>query len=238
MILKNHRSGTNTALHIRKLIDTYSFEKRHRSGKTKAGAAFVRKDFKRERLLLIGFGGTISSGYTPTEETIVPLFPSPAIKQIEYINLFGTSNLKKDSIDLLAKDSRKITDQDAQTLLDILHLVPHEKILITAGTYMLPVISLAILECCQDLHKAVALTGSILPAGFVASEADANIWSAISILNNHPLADVRQLAVMLVFHGRVFKTKEEFQKLNLHPPTLKHLVIQYPLTTVPTDNIL
>lgn len=226
------------ALDIKKVVGAYSFEKRRQSGKTKTARKFIKKSFKKERILLIGFGGTISSGYTPTQETIVPLSPSPAIKQIEFINLFGISRIQEDHIDLLAKDSRNITDEDLRVLLDMLHLSSHRKILITAGTYLLPQISLAVLECCQGLSKAVALTGSILPAGFAASDANANIWSALSVLNSHVFDESRKIAAMLVFHGRVFKTRQELEWLNLHPPQLKHLVVQYPLTTFPTDNIL
>lgn len=226
-------------LNIRKLIKGYSFEKRSQAGATKAAKKLIKKDFRKSSILLIGFGGTISSGYTPTHETIVPLFPSPAIKQIEYINLFGTSNLTYDNLDLMAKDSRAIVNADVELLLDIIHLAPHKKILITGGTYMLPKIALSILLCCNNARKIVALTGSILPAGFVASEADANIWSALSILSYCSSHEKEKRSrAMLVFHGRVFDTKEALEKLDLHPKRMRNLVIQYPLTTVPTDNVL
>ncbi len=226
-------------LDVAKIIRDYSFPKRKRAGKTKGAAAFIKKSFRKGNVLLVGFGGTISSGYTPTRETIVPLFPSPAIKQIEYINLFGISKLSHDSIDLLAKDSRLIVNADVETLLDVLHLTPQNKVLITGGTFMLPKVALVILRTCQGLHKTVALTGSILPAGFVASEADANIWSAISILNYSSAHKVaKKLSVMLVFHGRVFETVEEIKNLDLHPKSMRKLVIQYPLTTVPVDGVL
>jgi len=226
-------------LDIKKIIRSYSFEKRSRSGKTKHAKKYIGRKFKKDRILLIGFGGTISSGYTPTNEMIVPLFPSPAIKQIDYINLFGISKLKYDNIDLLTKDSRMIVNADIETLLDIIHLAPHKKILITSGTYMLPKVALAILGTCRETNKNIALTGSILPAGFVASEADANIWSALSILNYSATVEKgKQLRVLLVFHGRVFETKAQLEKLDLHPEVMSKLVIQYPLTIVPTGNIL
>ncbi len=225
-------------LDIKRVIKTYSFEKRLRTGKTERARRHIKNKFKTGSILLVGFGGTISSGYTPTRETIVPLFPSPAIKQIEYVNLFGTSNLRYDNIDVLAKDSRKITDEDMELLLDIIHLAPQKSVLITAGTYMLPKIGLCILSCFRGTSKTVALTGSILPAGFVASDADANIWSALSILNFAARDKQAEPKVMVVFHGRVFDTKEALAKLDLHPKRMKNLVIQYPLTTVPTNNVL
>lgn len=221
-------------------IKNYSFEKRRVAGKIGAAQKLVRGKKNHRAILLIGYGGTISSGYTPTKETIVPLHPSPAIKQIEYMNLFGTSNLQFEHADLLAKDSRYITSSDLETLLDVLNLVPHKKILITAGTYMLPKIACAIIDNCHGEHKVIALTGSILPAGFVASDADANIWSALSILNYKAVSSPSDtgVSVIVVFHGRVFEKRQEIQKLNLHPKKMRDLVIQYPLTTVPTNNAL
>ncbi len=220
-------------------IKNYSFPERKSGGNIHAAEKMITGKTNENAVLLIGYGGTISSGYTPTKETIVPLFPSPAIKQIEYMNIFGTSNLEFESIDALSKDSRDILVEDLFMLLDILHLVPHTKVLITTGTYMLPKISLFIQQNSEDMpHKVIVLTGSILPAGFVASDADANIWSALTVLNYRATTITESSQTLLVFHGRVFETKAEFESLNLHPAQLENLVIQYPLTSVPTGDIL
>ncbi len=222
------------AIDPRKLGAAYGFAKRSASQKAKA-KSLVKSSFKKSRILLIGFGGTISSGYTPTKETIVPLFPSPAIKQIDYFNLFKISALAYDHIDLAAKDSRKINEEDLRILLDAIHLASNEKILITAGTYLLPKIAETLFYGCADTKKNIVLTGSILPAGFVASDADANIWSAITTLN---MPDQKVPSVSLVFHGRVFSTPGELKKLNLHPKAMHDMVIQYPLSSVPVDGVL
>lgn len=219
-------------------LSEYDFLRRKKRGDTKPAERLVRGKKNANALLLVGYGGTISSGYTPTRETIVPLFPSPAIKQIEYVNLFGTSCLEFESIELLAKDSRELTAGDLELLLDVLHLTPHKRTLISAGTYMLPKLTALIQNHHTRTEKHIALTGSILPAGFVASDADANIWSAISVLNDRAASTAHVNSTFLVFHGRVFDDHKAIQKLNLHPQKMHDLVIQYPLTTVPTNNIL
>ena len=119
-----------------KLIREYSFSQRKKLGITKKAEKIVKKSFRREHILLIGYGGTISSGYTPTHETIVPLAPSPAKKSIDYINIFSTAKIETDHIPLLDKDSREVTDDDMYLLFDILMLCPNEKVLITVGTYL------------------------------------------------------------------------------------------------------
>ncbi|MBI3573730.1 asparaginase [Candidatus Kaiserbacteria bacterium] len=218
---------------VARIVKAYSLRKGKKTKK------FSGKKSNKSHILLLGCGGTISSGYTPTYETIVPLHPSPAIKQIDYLNLFKISNIKYDRLDLLAKDSRKIAHADIIELLDLLHRVPNRKILITAGTYMLPKIAKIIALTCKDLKKSIVLTGSILPAGFVASDADANIWSALTVLNHLEAEGLdTKFNVLLVFHGRVFSSVKEFKKLNLHPKAMRKMVIQYPLSSVPVDGVL
>ena len=221
-----------------KIARDYSFENRGKTNVLLPARKLLSKKFRKSRILLIGFGGTISSGYTPTHETIVPLHPSPAIKQIKYLNLFGISNIPYDRLDFLAKDSREITTKDIAELLDVIHMVPNDKILITAGTYMLPKIAEIIARVCGQLSKRVVLTGSILPAGFVASDADANIWSAITVLNNTQKPPHKESRIFIVFHGRVFSSVQEFQKLNFHQKKTQKMVIQYPLSVVPVKGVL
>ena len=84
----------------------------------------------------------------------------------------------------------------------------------------------------------MVLTGSILPAGFVARDADANIWSAITALDLSEKATSKDLKTHAVFHGRVFSTAKELKKLNLHPKKMQKMVIQYPLSSVPVEGIL
>ena len=194
--------------------------------------------FSKEKLLLLGAGGTISSGYTPTDETIVPLSPSPAIKQLEYIKLFGISRSDYNNVDAFAKDSRDIDANDLLLLLKIIYMCPNDRVFVTAGTYLLPKLAY-ITKLAMKMfksNKVVVFTGSILPAGFMASDADANVWSSITMINylyKNNLSDV-----YLVFHGETYTSEDDLEKLDLHPYSMRKMVIQYPLHTVPVYGIL
>jgi L-asparaginase/Glu-tRNA(Gln) amidotransferase subunit D len=207
-------------------------------GYTDCAKRYLDDTFSQDHLLLIGYGGTISSGYTPTDETIVPLAPSPAKKSIEFMNAFQNSKLKFDHIPLLDKDSRDVTDDDLYTLFDIIFLSKNRKILITVGTYLWPKITKALFLFSGKIGtKKIISTGSMLPAGFLASDAEANIWSAITLLNfiDHTFSGTP--FVGFVFHGNTYATKESLDTLDLHPKDIENMVIQYPLSTIPVIGI-
>jgi L-asparaginase/Glu-tRNA(Gln) amidotransferase subunit D len=174
------------------------------------------KKFHKERLLLIGFGGTISSGYSPVTETIVPLYQSQAVNTLSFINSLGVNHLKFDNLGLVAKDSRELTSEDLYDLLDALHASPNTSALITCGTYNLARVAEVVLRGCEGLDKIIGLTGSAMPAGYFNSDAGANILSALSIIDyakKHKTGHGGR--VLLVFHGKVYESLEEFRSVDL-----------------------
>jgi L-asparaginase/Glu-tRNA(Gln) amidotransferase subunit D len=220
------------------LIENYSFSERKKNWLIKKAEKFIKKSFLKKHLLLIGYGGTISSWYSPTNETIAPLPPSPAKRSIDFMNYFYTSNIITDHIPLLDKDSRDITDDDICLLLDILILCPNEKILITVWTYLAPKITEVIFLLKSVLeNKKIVITGSILPAGFVASDAEANIWSAILLLNYIWKEKIEEPFVALAFHGNTYSNQWELHTLDLHPEGMQNMIIQYPLSNIPISDI-
>lgn len=216
---------------VKALLQEYQDSNRKWLSSTVTEELLVRLKEGSQDVIIIGFGGTISSGYSPTRETIIPLDHSPAKKEIEYINNFKISDIRYSEIRLCAKDSRELMKEDFFTLLTTLEYLSGKKILITCGTYLLPKISELILSF-EFQNTSIAVTGSILPAGFLGSDASQNIWSAITILlhtNNFTGA---------IFHGRTFTTISALHDLNLHPKETENMVIQYPLSTIPVDGIL
>lgn len=140
-----------------------------------------------DTLAVIGIGGTISSGYSPSLETIIPLPSSPAKVAIDKVQRFGINCNRITSIDLFAKDSRDINDEDIYLLLDFINTIKNKTVLITCGTYMLPKIAYCVHRCANDRQKVTGLTGSMLPAGFTGSDADANIISTFALINIHKI---------------------------------------------------
>lgn len=184
-------------------------------------------------LAAIGVGGTISSGYSPGLETIIPLPSSPARVAIDEMQRFGINQDKVTSIDLFAKDSRDITDEDIYFLLDFISTVKNRTALITCGTYMLPKIAYIVHRCANYQNKIIGFTGSMLPAGFTGSDAAANVISTLSIINMNKAKNNYGL-VFASFHGS-YAEGEELLKMDLHPPSSSDLVFVYPQTSIPAS---
>lgn len=73
----------------------------------------------------------------------------------------------------------------------------------------------------------------MLPAGFSNSDADANIWSAVTILDIYTKYFKEISKVALVFHGHVYDSKEQIENLDLHPETSKDIILGYPDLRLP-----
>ncbi|GAB0174970.1 MAG: hypothetical protein HHAS10_08490 [Candidatus Altimarinota bacterium] len=216
------------------LISQYSFLGREKNGLLTNTKAYFDDTFLTEKILFIGFGGTISSGYSPSQETIIPLIDSPALRSVDYLNNFGISAIEYNHIPLLAKDSRMIDDEDIYKLLDVIFLCPNQKICITVGTYLGPRVALILFLLASELdNKKVVFTGSMLPSGFASSDADANIWSALTLLEMYTKYFQEIPKVAIVFHGRIYDSKEEIEKLDLHPERSKDIILEYPDFTIP-----
>jgi L-asparaginase/Glu-tRNA(Gln) amidotransferase subunit D len=212
----------------------YSFFNREKEWLIDVARQYFNETFSAENILFIGYGGTISSGYSPSWETIIPLIDSPAIRSVDYLNNFSISNIEYNHIPLLAKDSRMINDEDIFLLLDIIFLCPNQKICITLGTYLGPRIALILSILSSQLgNKKIIFTWSMLPSGFASSDADANIWSAITTLELYSKYFREVPKVGFVFHGQVYDTKDQIEKINLHPESSKDIILEYPDLLLP-----
>jgi len=99
--------------------------------------AQAKFDNNSNTIALIGTGGTLSSAYSPRNETIIPgRYAAAGIVLNNLKSNFGVVDYPFSSIDLFAKDSRDVTNDDLKFLIDFISSIENEKILIVTGTYM------------------------------------------------------------------------------------------------------
>ena len=103
---------------------------------------------------------------------------------------------------VFSKDSRDITEQDRQKLLDAIVSSPHENIIITHGTFTMRETA-EFLEKGLPEGKKVVITGAMIPiTGFTSSDAGFNLGYAIGLLGS------LQPGVYLSMNGGVFTPSE------------------------------
>jgi L-asparaginase/Glu-tRNA(Gln) amidotransferase subunit D len=170
-------------------------------------------------LAILAFGGTIQSAYVPAQENIVPVPMNPGFERIaELEQRFGIARKEVTGAILVAKDSREITNADLIQLIHTIEQIPNKRILISCGTYMLPLISRAL-----DVHfrqrksdKIIGIIGSWLPASQQGQDVDFNIGGGIAAIN--ALNEVNYKGIVFAqFHGEIF-AGDDILKLSLHPP--------------------
>lgn len=192
-----------------------------------------------ETFAIVGIGGTFNSAYSPARETIMPVRAQAAKYTINFLQ--GSFMINKDPfsyIDLFAKDSRDITDDDLVFLLDLFHVLETRRACLICGTYMLPRIALLLKAYQQNIKPVTAVTGSILPMGFTASDAPLNLFSAITAVNYHTsFSDNKHNKIIAIFHGQIFEAREALSQMNLHPKDTENTLILYPQAFVPAATI-
>lgn len=166
---------------------------------------------------LFAFGGTIQSAYIPDQETIAPVMMNPAFERMDELHRqFGIASPAITAAILQAKDSRHITDQDMIQLIHTLQLIDNKRILLTCGTYMLPVIAklLARHLGTGKSDKLIGITGSMLPLSQEAQDADLNIGGTLAALHAFALFGQKGI-VFAQFHGNLY-INEDLDTLDLH----------------------
>lgn len=181
-------------------------------------------------VFLVEAGGTLSSGYDPSVETIRPYAARAAWNILSNLKeVFGIVKGNLIPVTIFSKDSRDIENGDLELLLGVIDRIDSKRILVTCGTWMMPRISELLMRTERRPGQSIALTGSMLPHGFSMSDAALNVVSALTILNERKARGAD--GVCVVFHGEVFDTLNSVRGLNLH---VKEPFIGYPQTSVPT----
>lgn len=145
------------------------------------------------KILFIQTGGTIDKDYPRQTKGYAFEINEPAVKEIlEKINpAFDyevISVLRKDSLDLTAKDRKKI--------FEICERADFNKIVITHGTDTM-IETARFLSEVKD--KTIVLTGAFKPSKFSNSDADFNVGAAIGAVG------VLGRGVYIVMNGMVFE---------------------------------
>lgn len=79
--------------------------------------------------------------------------------------------------DIFQKDSRFITDEDREKLYELCMKVPEEKIIITHGTFTMPITAKFLWS--REVKKTIILTGAMIPANKENSDALFNLGAAV-----------------------------------------------------------
>jgi L-asparaginase len=109
------------------------------------------------------------------------------------------------SIESIAeKDSRDITDEDRQKIVNAIDSSPDENIIVTQGTFTMKQTAQYIEQHMKSGKKKVILTGSMIPVkGFVVSDAGFNLGFSVASLWGGA-----EPGVYICMNGGLFKPNE------------------------------
>lgn len=101
------------------------------------------------------------------------------------------------------KDSRQLTKKDLANLLKIIKNSPHQKFIITHGTYTMPDTARYLEANLGQHNKKIILTGSMIPLiGFSPSDAPFNLGFSIASLNQI------EPGIKVSMNGKIFTASE------------------------------
>jgi L-asparaginase len=130
---------------------------------------------------LLVTGGTIDSYFDKKADSNVP-------SSVSYVRTFLEVSIEPhftlSQKVICMKDSREITDEDRERMLQEIIHCGHNRILITHGTYTMPITAQFLCDRKSEIPtKVVALTGALYPlARYADSDAGFNLGFAIASL--------------------------------------------------------
>lgn len=105
------------------------------------------------------------------------------------------------------KDSRQLTEGNRKEILKTVEESPHQKIIITHGTYTMPDTARYLKANLKRDDQTIIITGSLIPIkGFAPSDGTFNLGYALAQVQT------LKLGVYVCMNGRVF-TPEEVLKI-------------------------
>ncbi len=148
-------------------------------------------------------GGTIDSHYDGSKDTAVPNKESIIPSFIESLKLYHNAEFTT----ICMKDSRELKREDLETILKTIEESPHDKIIITHGTYTMPDTARFLKANLKRTDQTIILTGSAIPiSGFSPSDGPFSLGYAVAKL------ETLEPGVHVAINGRVF-TPEEVMKV-------------------------
>lgn len=153
------------------------------------------------KILICITGGTIDSYWDGTKDTVVPHEASVIPKFLESLKSYHDFECET----ICMKDSREITQEDMNTLLEVIEDTEITHILVTHGTYTMSDTGRFLSANLQEKNKTIIITGSMLPLEFPNSDAQFNIGYSIASMNQ------LDSGVHICMNGKIF-TPEEISK--------------------------
>lgn len=150
-------------------------------------------------------GGTIDSHWEGKLDTAVVNDHSTVPEYFKSLIFYSNAEFQE----VVMKDSRQLTPADLENLRDIIEKSPHQKIIITHGTYTMPDTARYLKAQLKRNDQTIILTGSMVPLqGFQLSDAPFNLGYAI--------AKVEDLAsgIYIAMNGRTFNPEEVVKVLS------------------------
>lgn len=128
-----------------------------------------------KNILIISTGGTFNKRYNPLKGELTIDATSKALYDItsKWLSIFEIVNI-------IAKDSLDIDDEDRQLLLSTIRRSAYTKIIIVHGTDTMDITASFLSDA--NLEKCIVLTGAMVPYQVNPVEATANLASAFGWL--------------------------------------------------------
>jgi L-asparaginase len=150
-------------------------------------------------------GGTIDSKWLGKADTTVPHEHSVIPEYLKNLELY----LDLEFSEVCMKDSRDLTPEDTQKILQTVEHSPAEKVIITHGTYTMPDTARFLKANLKRKGQTVVLTGSMSPLkGFDASDAAFALGYAIAQVGYLPSG------IYLAMNGKIFTADEVAKDLS------------------------
>lgn len=153
------------------------------------------------KILVCITGGTIDSYWEGTKDTVVPYEQSLIPKYLESLKSYHDFETKQ----ICMKDSRAITQDDMEAVLETIEKSDTDYVLVTHGTYTMSDTGRFLSANLKENDKVVILTGSMLPLEFPRSDAPFNIGYSVAMMES------LDPGVYACMNGKIF-TPEEISK--------------------------
>ncbi|MER2519680.1 MAG: asparaginase domain-containing protein [Bdellovibrionales bacterium] len=169
-------------------------------------------------IAIFACGGTIQSAYLPEAESIWAVPFNPALTRLDQLKLaFGIAEEEVTGAIICSRDSRDLSLRHGTRLLNTISMIPNRRVIVTCGTYKLPIIAEAL-----DHHfgrgrsnKIIGVTGAMLPPAISTQDGDFNVGGVLAAVN--ALQAFGHAGVVFAhFHGRIYHG-DRIKEMNLHP---------------------
>lgn len=153
----------------------------------------------KQAIHFIIMGGTIDSYYDGVSDTVVPRKKSIIPEFIRAFKLQAPTKFTT----VCMKDSRALASADRKQLLEALESTPAKRIIITHGTYTMPVTARYLKKHLKRADQVIILTGSMIPLGGV-SPSDGGFNLGYSVAQTQLLPS----GIYVCMNGRVFEPQD------------------------------